>query len=224
MQRVTDAVNKATGHVQRRPSHAALVMGALAVLIVVLVLKAEKWKTLFEECALKRGFLTAGVGNFEMAGNSPLWWMGNGDAGMGGSVGRASTPQELAAYMPQFRRSVQKRAIRAKAAAAAALDADHRKKLAQTLGEGHVADHMLVGKAGVGVAGPAGPATGGCARPWEPAAVAEVEGLTAAQAMDTPAEATRTLNRVIGGTVNDTQEDTTTAEIARMYSVKFQDA
>ena len=57
-------------------------------------------------------FATPGIGNFEMAGNRPLWWFGGMDAGSGGSLARDVTPQQASVFIPRLRRSNQWRANR----------------------------------------------------------------------------------------------------------------
>ena len=95
-------------HVTKRPGRAAAAIAVLAVVSFVLIACCVRTKTKLEECKLKRGFLTPGIGNFELAGNNPLWWFGNADAGSGGSLARETTPQQMSIYMPKFRRSVQR--------------------------------------------------------------------------------------------------------------------
>ncbi len=213
MIRFTDAL-------QRKPTRTAVLMGALVVLCVVAALRCVKYGTLWRECAIKRGFLTAGTG-FGTSG----WYFGSGDAGSGGSLARDTTAQQLGVYMPAFNRnaqlaaarrsrSVQIAAAQANAATVARLNADKKKKLGHALGR----DHMLSGlAAGVG-------ANVGCGQPMEPAAVAEIEGLNAVQAFEHPAEGTATLDSVISDAVDDTQLDTTSAQIARMYSNVYRDS
>jgi hypothetical protein len=58
---------------------------------------------------VKGGHFTPGIGNFELAGNNPIWWLGGMDAGSGGSLSNDVTPAQMGVYVPTLNRSVQRK-------------------------------------------------------------------------------------------------------------------
>lgn len=174
-------------------------MAVLVVLIIILVVKTAVFKSRLEECRDKNGFLTPGIGNFEIAGMNPLWWYGSGDAGSGGSLARDTTPQQISVYEPRYRRSVQKRMARqrrraAELAAALAASGQDRPSASNKMLTGGIkkenmhsppcATDELQSTDGRGdpMCLEPGEAWGasGCGAGWDPAAVAESQGLYAA--------------------------------------------
>jgi hypothetical protein len=88
---VTSALKR---HVAANP---AMVLGALAVLLVLLVFC---WYKYMSAKKAKEGFQTLCLSNLNTGNNSPLWYLGGGDAGMYGAVGRPTTRYQAAVYSP----------------------------------------------------------------------------------------------------------------------------
>lgn len=108
---MTSIHQKLTQCAAAQPVRVGITMAVLTILLVVLIVKAKVYKARWDECRGKNGFLTPGIGNFEIAGMNPVWW--GGSMAAGGLFGTdADTPQQLAAYEPRFRRSVQRRAAK----------------------------------------------------------------------------------------------------------------
>ncbi len=78
------------------PLAAALVMGALVVLSLVLGYYVMLYRG-------KSGFHVAPISNLTTGNNNPLWWHGSMDAGNWGPVHRDATAWNVAAYHPGWR-------------------------------------------------------------------------------------------------------------------------
>lgn len=77
---------------------AAVAMGALIVVILVLLWELSKAKTALA-AATKSSFVRT-PNNLTTGGNNPLWWHGSGDAGHGGTLHRDATAIHAAAFAP----------------------------------------------------------------------------------------------------------------------------
>jgi hypothetical protein len=82
------------GHIAANPS---FVLGGLVVLLVLVVFFWYKYST---NKKAKEGFQTLCLSNLNTGNNSPLWYLGGGDAGMYGAVGRPTTRYQAAVYSP----------------------------------------------------------------------------------------------------------------------------
>lgn len=84
--------------VGKHPLASAMAMGVMALLILYLMYQLHACKNPAAAPA-KSGYVTA-VNNMTHGGANPLWHLGNGDAGHGGSVHRDATPYHQAALHP----------------------------------------------------------------------------------------------------------------------------
>jgi hypothetical protein len=166
-----------------RRTHLIAALSALVIVVAAVLIRRHR-----------RDRMTAGIGNMEISGNNPVWWVGSAATG-GLFATDPVTPQQLAPYMPQFNRRYQQEAARQRQAEAVAdvlrAEAARGKK-----------DKFDTG--------------GICNEEWDPAAVAELQGLGAAQAVARPAEATVRLENAVGHKPVDLEDHTPSAKATRM--------
>jgi hypothetical protein len=209
---------KLTESVRRNPVRTAAVLAVLTVLIVVLIVKTKVYKARLDECRGKNGFLTPGIGNFEIPGMNPIWWRGS--MATGGLFERDPvTPQQMAAYEPRFRRDVQRRMARQRQWNALK-QALGRKKKKEKMHNPPCsrAEFQSVDDEGNAICLEPGEAwTSGCVAGWDPAAVAETEGLSAAGGLDDTDSPGEDRIRSAVNAVYDTEDGQTEAQIAEMY-------
>lgn len=203
--------------VRRHPGRTAVVLAVLTVLIIVLVVKTKIYKAQWDECRGKNGFLTPGIGNFEIPGMNPLWWYGS--AATGGLFEHDPvTPQQMSVYEPRFRRSVQRRMARQRQLNALKAAAAGKKKEKMHNPPCSRAEFQSVDDEGNAICLEPGEAwTSGCVAGWDPAAVAETEGLSAAGGLDEQSMVAE--NRLVeaANAVYDTEDGLTEAQIAELY-------
>jgi hypothetical protein len=223
--RTTMNREKAIANIQRHPGRTAVVMAVLTILIVVLIVKTKIYKAHLDECRGKNGFLTPGIGNFEIAGMNPLWWYGSAATG-GLFANDPVTPQQMSVYEPRFRRSVQRRAALQKqlsqmatAAAKAAAKSPARKEGWHNPPCDSRREYQTVNDEGNEIC--LSPAEsygiGGCGAGWSPAAVAESQGLYVAQGLQgTPSPAAENRLKEAVNSVYNTQYGLTPAQITEL--------
>ncbi len=158
-------VEKMKGSVSANPG---LAMGVIVVLAVVLIGLAV-YHAKYGGSEGFDGVNPNPIGvmkynNLTIGGANPMWYLGAGDAGWGGSVHRETTPYEAAVYLPNWRWGSGKNA-----------------NAKETMHGGHPG-YGMNGQPGTMAPGQVswpytGPYSPVCA-PWDPAANVEVQALT----------------------------------------------
>ncbi|MDE2097439.1 MAG: hypothetical protein KGL39_09360 [Patescibacteria group bacterium] len=163
-----------------------VVTAVLIVLTVIVILWAVKKLAIM--LGLKESRMTAGIGNFEIPGENPVWYPGSVNAGEWGSMDSPLTPQQLGVFLPQYNRDYQ---------IAMAKHAASREGMAS------------------------GADGGACGGGWEPAAIAEAQGLEVAQGLERvpliAAMAADKRLRAAGGNVQNLSKYDTKSEIADLW-------
>jgi len=186
---------KVTAAVANNAFGVAIAMAAMVVVVLVLIYYVHHYKSLYDTCSAKSGYLT----QYPMTGLHSNWQLGGGDAGWGGSLHRETTVAQASVYRPSSRGNYGERAI---------CNSDPNcapPKACAPCSTCNTRESMTVGPGGVIMKDENGNCSGCrgsgvcCNDPWEASATAEAHALATLGALPHDSNADGALQSTING-------------------------